>query len=44
MIDPPREDVIESLARTREAGIRVIMMTCDYKSTAMAIAGEVGIT
>ncbi len=44
MIDPPREDVIESLARTQEAGIRVIMMTGDYRSTAMAIGKEVGIT
>ncbi len=44
MIDPPREDVVEALNRTREAGIRVIMMTGDYKTTALAIGNEIGIT
>ncbi len=44
MIDPPRPDVIESIARTRHAGIRVIMVTGDYGETARAIGREVGIT
>lgn len=43
MIDPPRPDVIESIARTRRAGIRVIMVTGDYGETARAIGREVGI-
>jgi len=43
MIDPPRPDVIESLVRTRAAGIRVIMITGDYEETARAIGREIGI-
>ena len=43
MIDPPRPDVIESIARTRQAGIRVVMITGDYGETARAIGREVGI-
>ncbi len=44
MIDPPRPDVIESIQITKEAGIRVIMITGDYWETARAIAADVGIT
>ena len=44
MIDPPRPDVIESIQITKEAGIRVIMITGDYRETAKAIAADVGIT
>lgn len=43
MIDPPRPDVVESIQETHEAGIRVIMITGDYKATAEAIGREVGI-
>ncbi len=43
MIDPPRPDVVESLRRTRQAGIRVIMITGDYGETAKAIGREIGI-
>lgn len=43
MIDPPRADVIESLHKTRLAGIRVIMVTGDYGETAKAIGREIGI-
>ncbi|MGV1099365.1 cation-translocating P-type ATPase [Thiovibrio sp. JS02] len=43
MIDPPRLDVLESLKRTKEAGIRVIMITGDYQATAKAIGAELGI-
>ncbi len=43
MIDPPRPDVVESIRITDQAGIRVIMITGDYKETAKAIGKEVGI-
>jgi len=43
MEDPPRPDVIESLKKAEDAGIRVIMITGDFKETAHAIAGEIGI-
>lgn len=43
MIDPPRPDVIDSIQRTKEAGIRVIMITGDYKETARAIGKNIGI-
>lgn len=43
MQDPPRPDVIESLKKTKEAGIRVIMITGDYKETAKAIGMQIGI-
>jgi len=43
MLDPPREDVQESIAKTTQAGIRVIMITGDYKETAKAIGHEIGV-
>lgn len=43
MIDPPRPDVVDAIKRTKEAGIRTIMITGDYKETAKAIAKEIGI-
>ncbi len=43
IMDPPREEVKEAVARCRRAGIRVIMVTGDHKHTAGAIAREVGI-
>jgi Ca2+-transporting ATPase len=43
MVDPPRPDVIAAIAKTREAGIRVIMVTGDYGITAKAIGKEIGI-
>jgi len=43
MLDPPRKDVIGAIERTREAGIRVIMITGDYQETARAIGEEIGI-
>ncbi len=44
MIDPPRQDVIEAIRRTKQAGIRVIMVTGDYQETARAIGEEIGIS
>ncbi|MFW5991230.1 MAG: cation-translocating P-type ATPase [Candidatus Nanoarchaeia archaeon] len=43
MEDPPRPDVIESLKKAENAGIRVIMVTGDFKETAQAIAKQIGI-
>jgi P-type Ca2+ transporter type 2C len=43
MIDPPRKDVLPAIRMTKEAGIRVIMMTGDYQATARAIGKEIGI-
>ncbi len=43
MIDPPRLEVSEAVAKAKSAGIRVIMTTGDHKGTALAIAKLVGI-
>ena len=43
MIDPPRADVVDSIRRTKAAGIRVIMITGDYSLTAQAVGAEIGI-
>jgi Ca2+-transporting ATPase len=43
MIDPPRPEVVDSIAKTRSAGIRVIMITGDYQATAKSIGKEIGI-
>jgi Ca2+-transporting ATPase len=43
MIDPPRREVIEAIARCRDAGIRVKMITGDHALTASAIAREIGL-
>ncbi len=41
--DPLRPDVFESIATTKKAGIRTIIVTGDHKLTARAIAEEIGI-
>jgi Ca2+-transporting ATPase len=43
MMDPPRPEVKEAVAKARKAGIRVIMKTGDHKETAVAIAKEIGL-
>ncbi|MCA9312781.1 cation-translocating P-type ATPase [Candidatus Saccharibacteria bacterium] len=44
MIDPPRKEVADVIKRvTKEAGMRVVMITGDHIDTASAIAEELGI-
>ena len=43
MLDPPRPEVADAVARCHDAGIRVIVITGDHPVTAAAIAREVGI-
>lgn len=44
LADPPREEAIEAIARCRDAGIRVKMVTGDHLATASAIGRTVGVT
>lgn len=43
MMDPPRDEVGEAVARAQGAGIRVMMITGDHPRTAAVIATELGI-
>ena len=42
MIDPPRPEVRDAMAKCRTSGIRTVMITGDHKNTAVAIARELG--
>lgn len=43
MADPPRQEVKRAIAQCKEAGIRVLMITGDHKTTARAIADELSL-
>ncbi|RKT47729.1 cation-translocating P-type ATPase [Thiocapsa rosea] len=44
LMDPPRPEAAEAIARCRQAGIQVKMITGDHKLTAEAIGRELGLT
>ncbi len=43
MIDPPRPEAREAIAKCKNAGINTIMITGDYRETAFAIARDLGL-
>jgi Ca2+-transporting ATPase len=43
MIDPARVEALDAIRTCRKAGIRPVMITGDYKDTAVAIAKELGL-
>ncbi len=43
MIDPARSEAKDAIATCKEAGIRAVMITGDYKDTAVAIAEDLGL-
>ena len=42
MIDPPRDEAREAIAKCRTAGIRTVMITGDHRNTAVAVARNLG--
>ena len=43
IIDPPRAEAMQAVARCQQAGIRVVMITGDHGVTASAIAAQLGL-
>ncbi|HYE37097.1 cation-transporting P-type ATPase [Methylocaldum sp.] len=44
MIDPPRPEAVDAVARCQSAGIRVKMITGDHAATACAVGTQLGIS
>lgn len=43
IMDPPRDDVPEAIAKCKDAGVKVFMVTGDHPLTGRAIASEIGL-